>query len=169
VILVNLIGEMKRSRAADRSARHYEKHKEARRADARERARIRYATDPVGVLEQQASIRAKSPQLYVEIHRRASRKWDRTNPGSKKARHLRLKFELTVVGFLSLLWHQQERCAICRGVLGTGSATHVDHDHATGVVRGVLCRMCNVALGHVREDRVVLVRMIRYLDGDACR
>ncbi|UVD39733.1 endonuclease VII [Streptomyces phage RosePharie] len=40
----------------------------------------------------------------------------------------------------------------------------IDHDHATGVVRGLLCNSCNVALGHVKDSIETLQRMIEYLE-----
>jgi hypothetical protein len=39
----------------------------------------------------------------------------------------------------------------------------VDHDHDTGVVRGVLCNKCNRAMGLLGDDVVILESMIRYL------
>lgn len=39
----------------------------------------------------------------------------------------------------------------------------VDHCHATGLVRGLLCTPCNIALGNVYEDRQTLVRLHKYL------
>lgn len=51
-------------------------------------------------------------------------------------------------------------CAICR----TAPAVHVDHDHVTGKVRGMLCFSCNAALGHFKDDPVVLRRAADYLD-----
>lgn len=51
-------------------------------------------------------------------------------------------------------------CAICR----TAPAVHVDHDHRTGEVRGMLCFSCNAALGHFTDDPEVLRRAADYLE-----
>lgn len=51
-------------------------------------------------------------------------------------------------------------CAICL----TASAEHVDHHHATGAVRGMLCFSCNAALGHFRDEPEVLRRAADYLE-----
>lgn len=53
---------------------------------------------------------------------------------------------------------QGGRCATC-----DGEPEHVDHDHASGKVRGVLCFNCNQALGNVRDSQVTLRRLDRYL------
>lgn len=67
---------------------------------------------------------------------------------------------------------QHGRCAICNtpGVLGSpgrGGATKgvlvVDHDHATGAVRGLLCGGCNTVIGHAKDSVGVLRNAIRYL------
>jgi hypothetical protein len=41
---------------------------------------------------------------------------------------------------------------------------HLDHDHATGVVRGMLCFPCNAAIGHLRDDPQVVRRAAAYLE-----
>lgn len=52
------------------------------------------------------------------------------------------------------------RCAGC----GDGSSRlYVDHDHATGVVRGWLCLHCNTGIGHARESVARLASWSRYL------
>lgn len=38
-----------------------------------------------------------------------------------------------------------------------------DHSHVTGMVRGLLCHRCNLVLGQVREDPVVLDQLKEYL------
>jgi Recombination endonuclease VII len=61
------------------------------------------------------------------------------------------------------LWEVQEgRCAICR--TGLDQATrHIDHDHITSLVRGLLCRLCNLGLGMFADDTARLAAAILYL------
>jgi len=51
-------------------------------------------------------------------------------------------------------------CAACR----IDKPIHVDHDHVTGKVRGVLCFLCNQALGNVRDSTDRLRLLILYLE-----
>jgi len=46
-------------------------------------------------------------------------------------------------------------------------AEHVDHDHDTGVVRGILCFTCNVALGNIKDRRDLLLGLVDYLEAHA--
>lgn len=59
--------------------------------------------------------------------------------------------------------HQGGLCAICRRATGATRRLSVDHDHESGLVRGLLCRVCNNLLGHVRDDPRALRRAISYL------
>lgn len=63
-------------------------------------------------------------------------------------RSRRLRYGLTPDKFNALMVSQDGQCRICRGRLVlTGRGCHVDHDHETGLVRGLLCFRCNIALG----------------------
>lgn len=93
-------------------------------------------------------------------------------PGATKADHARRanlkKYGITEDQYGEMLREQDGRCAICReqpdGVGKTGKVLHVDHDHKTGAVRGLLCRDCNPALGAFRDSPELLRRAAEYLE-----
>lgn len=58
---------------------------------------------------------------------------------------------------------QGGRCFICQRATGASKALSVDHDHRTGLVRGLLCSTCNKLLGHLRDNPVTAARIHRYL------
>lgn len=63
---------------------------------------------------------------------------------------------------------QEGKCKICSSSdshrTGTKYNLFVDHCHATGKVRGLLCHHCNAGLGHLKDSKEILERAIRYLD-----
>lgn len=58
---------------------------------------------------------------------------------------------------------QGQVCAICRRATGATKALSVDHDHKSGLVRGLLCSTCNKLLGHLRDDVGAAQRIAGYL------
>lgn len=56
---------------------------------------------------------------------------------------------------------------LCQGCRAA-PAVHVDHDHVTRQVRGLLCFNCNQALGNVRDDVAVLLALVNYLEVNGC-
>jgi hypothetical protein len=79
--------------------------------------------------------------------------------------HLRRKFGLTQADYDELFAKQGGGCRICRRPPGKISL-HVDHDHETGEIRGLLCVGCNNALGQFHDDTQLLGRAITYVSGE---
>lgn len=75
--------------------------------------------------------------------------------------HLKLTYNLTHEDYIQMLQGQQGLCAICFKAPKT--RLHVDHNHTTGAVRGLLCFQCNAGIGHFQEDLRALNQAIKYL------
>jgi hypothetical protein len=114
-----------------------------------------------------------------------ARKWSLANPERKKANARRyaqrvyttpewkrahgdrmrlLRYGLTRERYDALVLESCGRCGIC-GEQDSGTkhkALHVDHCHETKIVRGLVCGLCNTALG-VLEDRKWVLKAEEYL------
>ena len=81
--------------------------------------------------------------------------------GGSREYHLRRRYGIGQAEFDEMLAAQGGRCAIC----GESDPQHVDHDHRTGWVRGILCFNCNGGLGQFKDDPKLLAGAITYLKG----
>ena len=77
--------------------------------------------------------------------------------------HLRAKYGMTPEDYNAMLLAQGGGCAICAAPEPDGQSLHVDHDHATGAVRGLLCFNCNAGLGKFGERVELLDAAASYL------
>ena len=85
-------------------------------------------------------------------------------PDAAKDRELKARYGISLNRFRDMLTEQGGRCAICRSEEpGSKKGWHVDHDHKTERVRGVLCSPCNVMLGHAKDDPKRLQMAAGYL------
>lgn len=62
-----------------------------------------------------------------------------------------------------LLLKQNNKCLLCSKELILLGKSHLDHDHQTGKIRGVLCYSCNLGLGMFKDDIKILKKAVRYL------
>jgi len=96
------------------------------------------------------------------------RETERTEPRRRTQRENAWKRKgivLTVEQYEAMLAEQEQGCAICRASLSEhGRAPHVDHDHESGLVRGVLCEACNLGLGKFGDDPQRLRAAADYLE-----
>ncbi len=72
---------------------------------------------------------------------------------------LKRKYGVTPDQVDKLSAKQEHKCAIC----GDLKPLRIDHCHASGKVRGLLCHNCNTALGHFRDNTDTLKKAIRYV------
>ena len=61
--------------------------------------------------------------------------------------------------YQSLLERSGGLCEVCK----EKKAAHIDHDHKTGAVRGLLCQQCNHGLGNFQDNVALLNRASEYL------
>ncbi|MFI9528336.1 endonuclease VII domain-containing protein [Micromonospora rosaria] len=81
--------------------------------------------------------------------------------GGTREYHLRRRYGIGQQDVDALRREQGGVCAVC----GDPDPEHVDHDHRTGWVRGILCFNCNGGLGQFRDSPARLARAITYLRG----
>jgi hypothetical protein len=64
-----------------------------------------------------------------------------------------------------LVDQQAGECGICGHRPEGGRKLYIDHDHDTGVIRGLLCQRCNTGIGMLGDDLSMIERAARYLRG----
>lgn len=106
-------------------------------------------------LEQKAADAAYQEAYYTENHA-AVREQQRDS-------RLRARYGITADEYDAMLDKQGGVCAICGSPPRGQKRLHVDHDHETGVVRGLLCHVCNVWLG-ILEKAEWRAKAEEYLD-----
>ena len=93
--------------------------------------------------------------------------WVQKNP-KRRAEHTKRnklkKYGLTLDQFNALCKKQRGRCAICRKLPKADQVLHVDHDHKTRRVRGLLCPGCNRGIGMLQDSSKLLRRALVYLE-----
>ncbi len=89
--------------------------------------------------------------------------------------HLKHKYKLSTEEYDAMLEEQNSVCACCgreeTRIVGRNNRSegkipmlHVDHCHATGLIRGLLCSSCNQALGLLGEDPDRIKSLLRYIE-----
>jgi hypothetical protein len=94
-----------------------------------------------------------------DCHNKRSQDTRRLLYGGGREYHLRRRYGLGQVDIDQILAGQNGTCAVC----GRPDPGHVDHDHKSGRVRGMLCFNCNQALGNVRDNLQVIYGLATYL------
>jgi hypothetical protein len=108
--------------------------------------------------------REQNPEKYQDKMREYA-----ASPAKKLAdrkSYLRRKYGITVEEYDAMLAAQGGVCKICEQARPEERTLHVDHDHMTGKIRGLLCFRCNNAIGDLRDDAELALAMVGYLERD---
>jgi len=120
---------------------------------ARAKARVRdygYRTSPEGKAKQREY--ANRPDVRIRHKAYYQKYWLKKNYG------------LTKADIEAMLIKQGNVCAICGHAEWGAKGPHVDHDHKTGAVRGLLCHRCNVSIGLLDDDPARARTLADYLE-----
>lgn len=138
--------------------------RERRRAYHREYMRQRRAKDgpaPPRPFSKVPERRRRWLEANREKIRQQMADWEKKNPERRNElrtrSRLRREYGITLEEYEAMLAAQQGKCAACAAPLDCGKLTHIDHDHLTGRVRGVLCHPCNLTAGYLESERRGLV------------
>lgn len=103
---------------------------------------------------------------YRELYNKDPRYKEKSKQYSRKA--LLSGFGITQEDYDRMLEAQNGQCKICGSdkpdASGRKKNFHVDHDHVTGKVRGLLCHNCNVGLGNFRDSSELMKKAASYLN-----
>ena len=127
-----------------------------------------------------AEFYANVGRTCIACHRARSKAWKLRNPERAKALTqasyernrdalLRSKYGVGIAEVDQIVARQDGTCGNKGCSTPVTNRSHIDHDHETGIVRGVLCQPCNQALGLCKEDRGRLLGLVEYLDQDMVR
>lgn len=70
----------------------------------------------------------------------------------RKGHNLKARYDLTIEQFNELIKAQDYKCMVCSIGFDSSVSAFVDHDHASEMIRGILCRTCNTLLGIYKEN-----------------
>jgi len=78
---------------------------------------------------------------------------------------LKGRYGITSAEYDQMLKEQNGKCAICGSGKdeNRGNFLSVDHCHKTGIVRGLLCNMCNRGIGMLQDDVSIVTKAAEYL------
>lgn len=104
----------------------------------------------------------------ARYHRTGGYATHKQPPGVRRRATLKFLYGLTPEEFSFMVGSQMNLCKACRVPMTMIShkpeSCHVDHDHTTGKIRGLLCHTCNSGLGMLKDDPKRLRALADYVE-----
>lgn len=108
--------------------------------------------------------RAEQYKAYYAANRERLREkyrlYGRAHPEIARAANLKFNYGLTLEEYEDMYLAVAGHCQICGR---HKDQLHVDHNHDTGEVRGLLCNRCNTALGLLQDSPELIARSLQYI------
>lgn len=145
----------KKCRATKANEKYHQltlKQKRARNtSEGYKRSRKKYRSNPSNRLKEN-----EQTKTWYKLHKNYKNTYGRLK-----------KYNLTIADYNKMKQDQNYRCASCFDVPIPGKSKdgfHVDHNHLTGKVRGLLCQDCNLGLGYFHDSAIKCQLAIEYLN-----
>lgn len=136
-----------------------------RKADAKPRSvymRGWRARNPEKARAYNHKYRAANPDKVAAWQREAKRRRLARDPTHRVARALRERYGMTIEDRRALHFAQSGKCALCHRPIQNNA--HIDHDHTSNRVRGMLCSNCSHGLGLFHDDATLMRRAADYVE-----
>jgi len=105
----------------------------------------------------------RSNPLHREMEKFARQAWGRANKDKVSNYRYKARYGITIKDKRDMWVEQEGKCLICGKVMFDLSQAHVDHDHDSKKVRGLLCLSCNRGIGFLQDSSKVVESALRYL------
>lgn len=155
-------------------AEHPEKERATRRTFyLRHRERLKAKSREYGQTHRQQ--KAVSDRAYRARNLERIKTRLRASVDARRARRRLYSHQIGTAAYRLLLVAQDGRCAICKVELvdaigrKNGRSPHIDHNHETGEIRGLLCGFCNLGIAHFKESIESLAAASVYLSDPPAR
>ena len=121
----------------------------------------RYVANPEPTKQRVKRWQVENRDRHLETQRQ--RRARPENKAKEREGHLKRTHGITLEEYEAMVVAQKGRCKICGRRPTEGKSFHIDHDHVTGRVRGLLCSACNHALGLFGDSPQRLQRAATYV------
>lgn len=153
----------------ERSSAYYQAHKQ----ELKERSRLYRLAHPELVeyhkayyLANKEKIKANNAKNYsanAKEIKEKKRLYRNANKEKVAISKRKSKYGISAEKFMEMVRLQNNKCAICGEEMIGYNNQCVDHNHSTGIIRGLLCNPCNRALGYFKDDIEIIKNAVDYM------
>lgn len=128
-------------------------------------SRARYVADPAAHMARVKRWQQENSERLN--HYRRQRRNDPDVKRVERSNYLKRTYGISIEQYEEMLAGQDGGCGMCGRPPSEAVSLHIDHDHRTGRIRGLLCFRCNNSLGDLDENPDLLLAGVRYLGPSA--